>query len=317
MTKCVIKTQTQNAAATPGNISVSRKRKQYRLYNEEAFFKSLLTFFLQNDNEPLHAFCKKEGMNRSTFRRFFVESGLQNLKENGVQDEEQAKKLLHAYFESKTKNRSSRPKNASKATRYLSENEELSIVQLCRLLGSMGYGITRDELQSFISTVTNWQIDERESVEVSEKIVRGLFRRHGDLLKLVQAASLDPKRAKQASKETRDAMFAKLDSSVRLLKAMGLVSWNNYQEIPPDCLYNMDEVGNDTTKHRKKVVVGKTQDAKAMRAFVKTPEGDGRMPWHITVCLTTRADGKFFLVDCCDRCFCPPSVVYSSVAFVT
>jgi len=129
----------------------------------------LLTFFLQNDNEPLHAFCKKEGMNRSTFCCFFVESGLQNLKENGVQDEEQAKKLLHAYFESKTKNRSSRSKNASKATRYLSENEELSIVQLCHLLGSMGYGITRDELQSFISTITNWQIDERESVEVSEK----------------------------------------------------------------------------------------------------------------------------------------------------
>ena len=162
----------------------------------------MLTFFLQNDNEPLHACCKKEGMNQSTFRRFFVESGLQNLKENGVQDEEQAKKLLHAYFESKTKNRSSHPKNASKATRYLSENEELSIVQLCHLLGSMGYGITRDELQSFISTITNWQIDECESVEVSEKIVRGLFRRHGDLLKLVQAASLDPKQAKQASKET-------------------------------------------------------------------------------------------------------------------
>jgi len=96
------------------------------------------------------------------------------------------------------------------------------------------------------------------------KIVRGLFSHHGELIKLVKAASLDPKRAKQASKETRDAMFAKLDSYIRLLKATGLVSWNNYQEIPPDCLYNMDELGNDTTKHRKRVVVGKTQDAKAM-----------------------------------------------------
>jgi len=56
----------------------------------------------------------------------------------------------------------------------------------------------------------------------------------------------------------------------------------------------MDELGNDTTKHRKKVVVAKTTDSKALRAFVKTPEGDGRMPWHITVCLTTRADGKSF-----------------------
>jgi len=51
------------------------------------------------------------------------------------------------------------------------------------------------------------------------------------------------------------------------------------------------------TKHHKKVMVGKTQDTKAMGAFVKTTEGDRHMPWHITVCLTTCADGKFFLVD--------------------
>jgi len=188
------------------------------------FFKSLLTFFLQNENEPLHAFCEKENMNQSTFCHFFVESRLQNLKENGIQDEEQTKKLLHAYFESKTKNRSSHTKNASKATRYLSENEELSIVQLCCLLGSMGYGITSDKLQSFISTITNWQIDECKIVEVSENIVCRLFSHHGKLLKLVQAASLDPKWVKQTSKETRDAVFAKLDSYIHLLKAMKLVS---------------------------------------------------------------------------------------------
>jgi len=207
---------------------------------------------------------------------------------------------LNLYFETKLKNRSNRTFNASASTRYLSDNEELAIIQLCHLLGSMGYGITRDELQDIVSGITNWQNDEREFVYVSDKIVHGLFSCHGELLKIVQASSLDPKRAKQASKETRDAMFAKLDSYIHLLNALKLVPWHNYQEIPPDCLYNMDELGNDTTKHRKKVVVGKTSDTtKAVRTLVKTPEGDGRMPYHITVCLTTRADGKhLFLVDC-------------------
>jgi len=88
-------------------------------------------------------------------------------------------------------------------------------------------------------------------------------------------------------------MFAKLDSFVHLLHAMKLVPWQNYQEIPPQCLYNMDEVGNDMTKQCKKVVVAKTDKATEMRTFLKTPEGDGRMPWHITVCLTTRADGEY------------------------
>jgi len=44
--------------------------------------------FLQDECETLHAFCQKENMNRSTFHRFFVESGLQKLKEDGVKDEE-------------------------------------------------------------------------------------------------------------------------------------------------------------------------------------------------------------------------------------
>ena len=298
MTKCIIKKDSHSATIAIGNISVSQKKKQYRLYNDDDFFKSLLTFFVQDEGKPMLAFCQEANMNRSTFRRFFIESGLHDLKESGVRDEQQAKVRLNAYFAEKAKNKSKRAKKASKSTRYLTDNEELEVIQLCRLLGNMGYGITRDELQDIVSNITNWQADEREVVEVSDKIVRGLFSRHGELLKIVQASSLDPKRAKQASRETRDAMFAKLDSYIHLLNVIGLVSWKNYQEIPPDCLYNMDEVGNDTTKHRKKVIVGKSQDAN-MRTFVKTPEGDGRMPWHITVCITTRADGKEFLkVDC-------------------
>jgi len=85
-------------------------------------------------------------------------------------------------------------------------------------------------------------------------------------------------------------MFAKLDSYICLLNAMKLVPWQTYQEIPPNYLFNMDE--NNTTKHCKKVIAGKTEEAQEMRTFVKTPEGDGRMPWHITVRLMTSADGK-------------------------
>jgi len=88
-------------------------------------------------------------------------------------------------------------------------------------------------------------------------------------------------------------MFAKLGSYIHLLHAMGLVSWKDYQEILPHCLYkNMDELGNDMTKHCKKVIVDKTEQSKEIQTFVKTPEGDGHMPWHITVCLTMQADGE-------------------------
>jgi len=101
MTKCIIKKVTGDVA--PGNISVLQKRKHYCLYNNDTFLKSLITFFLQDEPEPLHTFCQKENMNRSTFHRFFFESGLHNLKENGIWNEEQAKVALNAYFQKKFK----------------------------------------------------------------------------------------------------------------------------------------------------------------------------------------------------------------------
>jgi len=61
----------------------------------------------------------------------------------------------------------------------------------------------------------------------------------------------------------------------------------------------MDELGNNTTKHRNKILQKKTnmgtEQVNVTRTFMHTSEGDGRMPWHITVCLTTCTDGK---VDC-------------------
>jgi len=59
--------------------------------------------------------------------------------------------------------------------RYLTDNEELAILQLCHLLGSMGYGITCDKLQEIVSNLTNFDVYEQEIHKVSDKVVRGLF----------------------------------------------------------------------------------------------------------------------------------------------
>ncbi len=55
---------------------------------------------------------------------------------------------------------------------------------------------------------------------------------------------------------------------------------------------HMDEVGSDPTKHRRKIIGDKRNIS---RAFTITPEGD-RMNGHVTVCVTTRADGTLTLM---------------------
>jgi len=118
-------------------------------------------------------------------------------------------------------------------------------------------------------------------------------------VKIVAATSLDPRGARQATIDTRNAMFFKLNSYIEILHAMGQLPWRSYIEIPASLIYNMDELGNDTTKHRNKILQKKTntgtEQVNATRMFMHTSKGDGRMLWHITVCLMTHTDGK---VDC-------------------
>jgi len=63
---------------------------------------------------------------------------------------------------------------------------------------------------------------------------------------------LNPKRAQQATSDTRDAMFSKLNAYIQLFFGMGKVPWKTYNDIPASAIYNIDEVGNNTTIHRNK-----------------------------------------------------------------
>ena len=69
-----------------------------------------------------------------------------------------------------------------------------------------------------------------------------------------------------------------------------MISWETFSDVPSDNKYNMDELATDTSNHRRKIVGSATRLG---RMFQLTPEGDGRMPFHITICLTTNNSGTF------------------------
>jgi hypothetical protein len=64
--------------------------------------------------------------------------------------------------------------------------------------------------------------------------------RHKELVKIVHATSMDPKRAKQATEDTRDDMFFKLDAYIKSPHEMGHVSWKCFKDILKVHLFNMD-----------------------------------------------------------------------------
>jgi hypothetical protein len=78
-------------------------------------------------------------------------------------------------------------------------------------MGSCGAGIGRDELLDIINTYIHHHEDSRMFEPASMGLVNQILKRHSDLTKLVSASSMEPQRAKQATKETRDVVCFKLD----------------------------------------------------------------------------------------------------------
>jgi hypothetical protein len=302
-TQCCSKFVIEKLPVTDGSSSTSGpKHKTYKqTYTNADLEKELLAFYAMPVGSSLSSFCKGHTIPKSTFHRHLKDSGLANLQalEKPL---DMAKATLVPYFKAVEENAAKRTVSATDANCYLTYQQELSIVQIAKLLGMMGEGITQlDILHRMIMEVLNITEDERTRYECSEKVVDRLLKNNKELVKLVSAGSLDPARAKKANKQTRDAMFKKLDAYIRNLHAMKKVPWKRAKKVPRQVIYNMDEVGTDTTKRRAKVIASAEE---MMRHFQITPEGDGKMNMHITACITTRADGEFAccVSECCCQC---------------
>jgi hypothetical protein len=103
-----------------------------------------------------------------------------------------------------------RTSRASQSHRYIAEQEEKTFVHMALATGKAGREVDRDELLQMITSVINVDVDDREKEEATDKVVRDILKRHPDLMKLVNAGSLDPLRAKKANKKARDTVFFKL-----------------------------------------------------------------------------------------------------------
>jgi hypothetical protein len=272
------------------------KGPTYSKWTNNDMTKSLLHYYMV-PGMSLRSFHKEylkdTQIPRKTFSTYWKAIKLKDMYQNKDVSYEAAKIAVENYVRRTKKNASTRVTAAIESRRYLTEQEEKGLVHLALILGKSGHGIDRDELLSIVNEMINIDWDEREREEASEKTVRGILERHPDLMKLVNSGGLDPARARKATKKTRDVVFSKLQAQTRGLYAQGKIPWMDYRDIPSDCLYNMDEVGTDTTKHRRKVIADKRNPFQ--RIFTVTPEGD-RMKGHITACVTTRADGTLKLI---------------------
>ena len=251
-------------------------------------------------SQSFKSFCELTcPLPRASFQRHVKNSGVAEMKLKGASPK--VVKLLEAeYLGALEKDKKKRTEKASQGNRYLTDSEEAWLYEFIRMLALMGHGVGRREVQLIIDRIVNSNRPDISTHECSTNVLDRFLKKHPDL-KNVSGASLCPQRACKATVETRDAMFTKLEASVQHLNASGYVKWKTYSDIPKHCIYNMDEVGADTTKHRGKIL-GSSLDS--TRQYTITPEGDGKMNMHLTCCLTSRADGEFLLDIFCGWLSC-------------
>jgi hypothetical protein len=170
----------------------------------------------------------------------------------------------------------------------LTANEEKVLVELCGATAVMGWGLDKNKM---LKVINSFLAMTGVEFQATKKIVDKLMERSHGSLTLVGCSSLEVARAEQATEAVRDAAFAKAECGIRLLHAMGLLPWPSMTEVPSRNKYNMDEISTNTVARRRKILCKKNKYDK--RFFQITPEGDGRMSWHVTCALTTRADGTY------------------------
>ena len=70
--------------------------------------------------------------------------------------------------------------------------------------------------------------------------------------------------------------------------------WKSPSEIPAANLFNMDEMGSDTNKGRKKKVAHVDCMFDGLKHGMELTDGDNN-PFHVTNCMTTCADATTFI----------------------
>ena len=178
--------------------------------------------------------------------------------------------------------------------RVLTSDEIKLLVDTTTMMANMGLGIDPETCLDVVNEILKKMIEIAAFVPVSIGVVKRIIAHNSHLLRLVRGNSIDTKRVRQADKDVRNAMFVKLDNYIQILHMQGKVPWKSWSKVPSKCMSNMDELAVNAHGHRKKIIAPVSHFTSG-RTYQETSCGDSKMPFHITICLTTTGKGKFCL----------------------
>jgi len=231
-------------------------------------------------------------VSKATLYRWLSASGISDyLKDKGDIDKSTFAEIIDRWLANNNNTHQQHTHIMGSENRMFTDNQEACMVNFLKHLGDAGHGCTTADLSKMAAKCMAG--NEPFVMVPSRGLIRNMMSRQHSACPLHLRASknLDEARARQANEDVRDVHFMKVDELVRRLHEAGISPWSSPSDIPPECIYNMDEVGLDTDKGKDKIYISaKKNSLFQTNSFVRTKEGD-KMNRHVTLCLTTCANG--------------------------
>ena len=275
---------------------MSPNKKTVKNLSDEFILKHLMGYYASECNSFNH-YCKENAISskRVSLSRVMKAVNLQAHKDDKTLYSFVHQKIVQ-HLQSKVETRKNKMDSLHESNRCLTRDEEDLLVATCTRLACMGLGIDTDTCLLIVNQILAKRIEVGEFVPVTSKVVLRIMTRNHQLLRLVKGNSIDPKRVRQADEDVKMAMFVKLDHMIKLLHSQGKVPWKSFGEVPPECLYNMDELAVNAHNHRHRIIAPVSDYFEGGRLYQETGAGDNKMPFHVTIALTTCAKGKFLFI---------------------
>ena len=196
----------------------------YKKYSPKELRDSVLGWVTQKPRTDLKYYCQNINVPRTTIMYFMNQiPDLARMRKSSDSTLQDAEVVYDFYIAEKDKKRRQKVEKACEANCYMGEDEEGTLANMAILMAASGRGITKYELLELINLVLKEKNESTPFVPATMKTVHGLLKRNTQLSdKVRSASSIDPSRSAQATKETRDSMFTKLNNYIVLLHELGI-----------------------------------------------------------------------------------------------
>jgi hypothetical protein len=231
-------TSTPSSSGT-GTSDPTKKRRIVTKMTEKQI-RHFLEYFAKSKLSQ-NKFADANDISRSTFKGYVKDSGIGVNIGTGDEQERQflIQQKINAYLAQRVRNEGKR--HNFEHLSFLSEEEQQLLIQYASSLAIIGHGISKRVLLDLINAIVNLNVERRDEKPCTFAVVEKMIKKHPGLMKLVKANSLDPQRAKKATKEVRNHYFSKLDNFIKMTNSIGIHTWKSAADVPARNWYNMDE----------------------------------------------------------------------------